>query len=207
MNAVAAAFGSRGVVPVVTVEEAEDGARVAAAIRRGGLDAIEITFRTAAAAAAIRAACEVPGILVGAGTVRSRVELEAAHEAGAAFAVAPSLIPELVRDARELSIPYAPGVATPTEVEAALALGLEVVKVFPVGSLGGRAFLAALAAVFPGLSFLPTGGVGQSDLPGYLQLPSVVACGGSWIAPAELIGSGDFEQIERRARAAAEAAR
>jgi len=184
------------VVPVLTVESADDAERACKALLAGGLTSVEITFRTGAAVDAIRRASRIQGLRVGAGTVLSVEQLDAAMEAGAQFAVAPSTNPVVVEAARRAGLPFIPGAATPTEIDRARELGCDVVKIFPAALLGGSAFIKAVSSVFPGLRFVPTGGITADNLGDYLALSSVVACGGTWIT-AQLDG------IEERARAAA----
>lgn len=194
------------VVPVLTVESADDAERACEALLAGGLTSVEITFRTDAAVEAIRRASRIDGLLVGAGTVLSESQLSAAVDAGARFAVAPSTDEAVVRAAQRAGVTFVPGAATPTEIARAHALGCDVVKVFPASLLGGPAFVKAVSPVFPGVRYLPTGGVNLDNLGDYLALPAVLACGGSWIAEPSLLREGRFDEVERRARAAAEAA-
>ncbi len=191
------------VVPVLTAESADDAERACRAMLAGGLSSVEITFRTDAAVESIRRASGIDGLLVGAGTVLSTSQLEAALEAGARFAVAPSTNEAVVRAAQRAGVTFVPGAATPTEVEHARALGCEVVKIFPASLVGGPAFIKALSAVFPDVKFVPTGGVNIDNLDAYLALPSVLACGGTWICEPALLRDGRFDEIERRAREAA----
>jgi len=194
------------VVPVLTAESAEDAERACEAMLAGGMTAVEITFRTDAAVEAIRRASEIEGLLVGAGTVLSESQLEAALEAGARFAVAPSTNEVVVRAAQRAGVTFIPGAATPTEVEHARALGCEVVKIFPASLVGGPAFIKALSAVFPDVRYVPTGGVNIDNLDAYLALPSVLACGGTWICEPALLRDGRFDEIKRRAREATDLA-
>jgi 2-dehydro-3-deoxyphosphogluconate aldolase/(4S)-4-hydroxy-2-oxoglutarate aldolase len=187
------------VIPVLTVESADDAERACEALLAGGLTSVEITFRTDAAAAAIRRVSHIDGLLVGAGTVVSVEQLHAALEAGAKFAVAPSTNPAVVEAAQRAGLPFVPGAATPTEIERARSLGCDVVKIFPAALVGGPAFIKAVSPVFSDVKFVPTGGVTAENLGDYLALPSVLACGGTWIT-ARLDG------IEERARAAASVA-
>ena len=194
------------VVPVTTVDDPDQAESVARALVAGGLPCVEIAFRTPAAAEAIRRARSVDGMLVGAGTVLSPEQGEAAAEAGAQFAVAPGTNDEVVSRCRELGLPFFPGVATPTEIEHARELGLSTLKVFPVSTLGGVAFLRAVSATYPDVRFLPTGGIGPDSLADYLAVPSVLACGGSWLVKEELLRGGRFDEVERLAREAVELA-
>ncbi len=191
------------VVPVLTVENAEDAERACRAILAGGLASVEITFRTAAAAEAIRRASRIVGLEIGAGTVLSELQLEAALDAGASFAVAPSTNEVVVRAAQRAGVQFVPGAATPTEIDRARELGCAVVKLFPASLVGGPAFVKAVSAVFPDVRYVPTGGVNLDNLGEYLALPSVLACGGTWVCDPALIREGRFDEIQRRAGEAA----
>lgn len=191
------------VVPVVVVDDAAQGVLVASALRDGGLPVAEVTFRTAGARAAIEAiAREVPDVLIGAGTVVTAAQVDEAVDAGARFLVSPGLSAGVVRRAQDLGVPVVPGVATPSDVIAALDLGLDVVKLFPANVVGGPAAVKALSAPFPGLRFVPTGGVSAATLLDYLALPAVLAAGGSWMVDAALVRAGDTAEITRRTREA-----
>lgn len=168
------------VLPLATIEPASAQA-IGRLLVSAGLPCIEIAFRTPDAPAAISRAREVDGLLVGAGTVLSAEQAQEAASAGAEFAVAPGLSEEVVECCRDLGLPFFPGVATPTEVQHARRLGLRTLKVFPIKSLGGSGFLRALSAVYPDVQFIPTGGIDLATLRDYLALPSVLACGGSWL--------------------------
>ncbi|HKX48245.1 MAG TPA: bifunctional 4-hydroxy-2-oxoglutarate aldolase/2-dehydro-3-deoxy-phosphogluconate aldolase [Gaiellaceae bacterium] len=195
-----------GVVPVLTVEDADEAERACAALLEGGLTAVEITFRTDAAGEAIRRVAGVDELLVGAGTVLSRDQLERALDSGARFAVAPGTNPTVVDAAREKGILFTPGVATPSEVERARTLGCRTLKLFPASLLGGPAFVRAVAPVYPDVRFIPTGGVGPDNLASYLELPSVLACAGTWICERTLLRERRYDEIRRRAREALELA-
>ena len=194
------------VIPVATLDDPAAAGEVGAALLAGGISCLEITFRRPGAAEAIRAARASGDILVGAGTVLSLEQADAAAAAGADFAVAPGTNEAVVRHCRELGLPIFPGVATPTEIERALALGASVVKAFPAAQLGGPAFLRAVSATYPDVGFIPTGGVTADNLRDYLAVSSVVACGGSWLVALELIETGSYERITERAAEALEAA-
>ena len=195
-------LGSVRVVPVLTAADADEAEQACAALLAGGLTAVEITFRTDAAADAIRRVAGMDGLLVGAGTILSPEQLAAAVDAGARFAVAPGTSPQVVAAARASGIPFVPGVATPSEIEAALALGCDVLKLFPASLLGGPAFVKAVAPVYRHVRFVPTGGVNPENLRAYLELPAVLACGGTWICEPALLRDGRFDEVERRAREA-----
>jgi 2-dehydro-3-deoxyphosphogluconate aldolase/(4S)-4-hydroxy-2-oxoglutarate aldolase len=190
------------IVPVLTAADADQAERACEALLAGGLSAVEITFRTEAAAEAIARVAAIDGLLVGAGTVLSPEQLRLALEAGARFAVAPGTNEAVVASALGAGVPFIPGAATPTEIERARALGCHAVKIFPASILGGPAFLKAVAAVYPDVRFVPTGGVNPENLASYLELPSVLACGGTWICEQSLLREGRFDEVERRAREA-----
>jgi 2-dehydro-3-deoxyphosphogluconate aldolase / (4S)-4-hydroxy-2-oxoglutarate aldolase len=200
---IVARLGMARVVPVAGVQSADAARRLAAALLAGGVSCVEITFRTGAAADAIRAARDVEGMLVGAGTVLTEGQARVAAQAGAQFAVAPGLNERVAAVCADLGLPFFPGVATPTEIDRACALGHRTLKVFPAAALGGPAFLRAVSAVYPDVGFIPTGGIEARDLADYLAVPAVLAVGGSWLAKPDLAS----EEITRRARAAVEASR
>jgi 2-dehydro-3-deoxyphosphogluconate aldolase/(4S)-4-hydroxy-2-oxoglutarate aldolase len=163
----------------------------------GGLPVAEITFRTDAAADAITALAKRGDLLVGAGTVLTVEQVDRAIDAGAAFLVAPGTNPRVVEHAQKHSIPMLPGVATPTDIELAMSLGLGTLKFFPAESLGGVETIKALAGPYRSIRFLPTGGITPEKLPDYLELPCVLACGGSWLAPRDKLAAGDFAAIRK----------
>lgn len=196
------------VIPVVVIEDAAKAVPVAQALVAGGLPIIEVTMRTAAAADAIAAmSAEVPDALVGAGTVLSAEHARTIVAAGAKFIVSPGLHDDVVAAANELSVPVIPGVATATEAQHAWNLGLRIMKFFPAGQAGGISMIKALAAVFRDVQFMPTGGVSAKNLRDYLEVPAVLACGGSWLTPADAIASGDFDRITKLAAEAVEIAK
>jgi 2-dehydro-3-deoxyphosphogluconate aldolase / (4S)-4-hydroxy-2-oxoglutarate aldolase len=193
-----------GVLPVVTVSGAEDGVALAKALIAGGLPAIEVTLRVDGAMEAIRAiARECPGMLVGAGTVRSGRQAEESIVVGASFLVSPGLVPEVAGFARRGRVAYMPGVATPTEMEMARAESISFLKLFPAEVVGGRGMLSAVGAAMPDFDFVPTGGVTLETMESYLALKNVVAVGGSWIAPAKDIAAKNWAGIAANAKAAA----
>jgi 2-dehydro-3-deoxyphosphogluconate aldolase/(4S)-4-hydroxy-2-oxoglutarate aldolase len=184
------------VVPVVVIENADDAIPVAEALRDGGLPIIEVTLRTDAAPEAIRRiATHVADVVVGAGTVLNAEQVKVSAEAGARFIVSPGLHESVVNEARARHLPIYPGIATATEALAAWNFGIRTVKFFPAGQAGGVAMLKALSSVYRDLSFMPTGGITPETLTDYLQLPSVVACGGSWLTPASAIENKDYVSI------------
>jgi len=197
---VVARLGRARVVPVASLDDGDQAEATARALQRGGLDCIEVTFRTAAAAEAIRRARAVDGMLVGAGTVLSPEQAAEAADAGADFAVAPGTNAAVVEACRRLDLPFFPGVATPSEIETARALGRTTLKLFPAAQVGGTGFLRAVSATYPDVRFLPTGGIGPDDAAEYLAVPSVLAVGGSWLVRPELLRAGRFDEVERLAR-------
>ena len=194
-----------GVVPVIAIDNVEAALPLADALLEGGLPVVEITFRTAAAAEVIRKlAQERPQLTVGAGTVLTAANLESAKANRVAFAVAPGLNPQIVRQAQQLGVPFVPGVATPTDIEAGLSLGCKLLKFFPAEALGGVAMIEALSAPYKhtGLRFMPTGGVNPANLEAYLKLDTVAAVGGTWIAKKEDLAAGKWDDIRNRCKAA-----
>ena len=185
-----------GVVPVGVLDRAEDAVPVARAMLAGGVDVMEITFRTAAAAEAIRnVAAECPEMLVGAGTVLTVEQCEKAVALGAKFIVSPGFDAEIVDWCVERGVAVAPGCVTPTEIMAALKRGLSVVKFFPAGIYGGLKAMKALAAPFGQVKFIPTGGVSADNLAEYAAAPFVHAVGGSWLCPKADVAAGNFARI------------
>ena len=196
-------IGALGVVPVVAIEDARDALPLADALIKGGLPCAEITFRTAAAADAIKAMADTyPEMLVGAGTVISVEQAQQAIDNGARFIVSPGLDVEVVKYCQEQAVPVTPGIITPTELQKALKMGLEVVKFFPAEVSGGVKYLKALGGPFPKVKFIPTGGISTANLTDYLANPQVVACGGSWLVKKQMIATGEFDRIEQLAREA-----
>lgn len=199
-----ALFRGVRVIPVVTIEREADAVPLAEALGEGGLRLIEVTLRTAAAPTAIAAiARTVPQVAVGAGTVLRPADVACAREAGARFLVSPGATPELAAAALATQLPYLPGVATPSEIMAARALGISLMKLFPAEAVGGVGLLAALAPVFAGIAFCPTGGLDEERARRYLTLPNVPMVGGSWMAPRAAVAAGDWAGVRRLARAAA----
>ena len=194
-------------IPVVAIDEAEKAASLAAALVAGGLPCAEITFRTDAAVDAIARIALLGQVLVGAGTVLTVEQAERATSAGASFIVSPGLDAQVVEWCRERAVPVFPGVATPTELMRAVALGLDVVKLFPAEALGGMKTMQALAGPFPAVKFIPTGGIGEGNVAEWLASPRVLACGGSWMVEKSLIAAGNFDEIIRRVARAVELVR
>ncbi|MBO0899303.1 bifunctional 4-hydroxy-2-oxoglutarate aldolase/2-dehydro-3-deoxy-phosphogluconate aldolase [Cellulomonas sp. zg-ZUI199] len=184
-------------VPVVVLDDAADAAPLAAALVAGGLPVAEVTFRTAAAPDAIRVMSERGDLLVGAGTVLTAAQVDQAVAAGASYVVSPGLSRAVVERCQEHGVLALPGAVTATEIQAALELGLTTVKFFPAGTSGGPKAIAALAAPFGGVGFVPTGGVSAANLHEYLDVPAVVAVGGSWMVGKDLVRAGDFATVTR----------
>lgn len=192
-----------GVIPVVKMDIVEHAIPLAKFLRNGGISAIEVTFRSDAAAESIRQIVkEVPEMLVIAGTVLTPEMAEMAMEAGASGIVSPGLNLETVEWCTKRNVPMIPGVATPGEVELCMRHGLNVLKLFPAEVLGGVKFLKALAGPYPFVRFMPTGGINLGNIEEYLAQKNVICCGGTWIVPDEVLESGDFEEIKRRAKEA-----
>lgn len=194
-----------GIVPVVVIENVRDAAPVARALLAGGIGVMEITFRTSCAEEAIRAVVsEVPEMVIGAGTVLNVEQGKSALSAGAQFIVSPGYDDLLVAWCREMSLPVVPGCVTPTEIMRAVAQGLTVVKFFPANIYGGLPAMKALAAPFCDVSFIPTGGVDQSNLADYLSQPYIFAVGGSWVCTRDDISQHRFLKITELSLQAAE---
>jgi 2-dehydro-3-deoxyphosphogluconate aldolase/(4S)-4-hydroxy-2-oxoglutarate aldolase len=200
VTGVADLLDGRRIVPVVTIDDADDAVPVARALHDGGIDVVEITLRTAAGLDAIgRIAAELPDVLVGAGSVKSTDDLAAAADAGARFVVSPGFDRELVDEARYIGLPMLPGIATATELQTASNAGVDVVKLFPAEIVGGISLVGALSAVWPGVRFVPTGGITPQNAGAYLALPSVAAVGGSWMVPAGAVARRDWTAVTERA--------
>lgn len=195
------------IIPVVALERVADALPLAAALVAGGLPCAEITFRSAAAAEAIRALSGRTGFTVGAGTVLDLEQARRAADSGATFVVSPGLNPKVVRFCLDGGIPVLPGVCTPSDITLAYGMGLALLKFFPAEAMGGLKTLDALAGPFPMMRFVPTGGIDPLNLAAYLRHPRVAACGGSWMVKASLIVEGRFDEIARLTREAAALAR
>lgn len=201
---------AKRIVPVVVLDSAESAEPLAEALLAGGLDIMEITFRTAAAEESIqRIAARYPEILLGAGTLLDKDQVKRAKNAGAVFGLAPGLNAEIVAAAKEIGLQFSPGVMTPSEVEQAFSLGCKLLKFFPAEAAGGVEMLKSLAGPYAhtGVKFIPTGGVSSANLTSYLKLPVVAAIGGSWMVDKSLVNAGKWAEITRLTRAALEEAR
>ncbi|MEU9480696.1 bifunctional 4-hydroxy-2-oxoglutarate aldolase/2-dehydro-3-deoxy-phosphogluconate aldolase [Streptomyces sp. NPDC048191] len=203
-SAAASVLDLAPVVPVVVVSDTADAVPLARALVAGGLPAIEVTLRTPAALDAIRAiVAEVPGAVVGAGTVITPEQVGACVAAGSRFLVSPGWTDALLEAMRGSGVPYLPGVSTTSEVVALLERGVREMKFFPAQAAGGTAYLKSLAGPLPQARFCPTGGIGPATAPEYLALPNVGCVGGSWMVPADAVAAGDWTRIEELARGAA----
>ncbi len=189
-----------GVVPVVVLNDVKDAAPLAEALIEAGLPCAEVTFRTDAAEESIRImATKFPEMYVGAGTVLTTSQVDRAVAAGAKFIVSPGFDAEVVDYCLEKGIPVFPGIITPSEAAQAYKRGLRVLKFFPAAQFGGVATIKALASVFTGVKFMPTGGISASNLKDYLSCDKIIACGGSWMVKGDLIKAGEFDKIKKLA--------
>lgn len=200
-----ALFSDTRVIPVIRIESAERAVDLARTLVDAGLELLEVTLRTKAALQAIeRITAEVPEAVVGAGTVLTAEDLEAAAMAGARFAIAPGCTRALYRASADAPLPLVPGVATASEIMFGLENGHDHFKFFPAQAAGGTAMLKSWAGPLPQVSFVPTGGITMDNAADYLALPNVIAVGGSWMVPEGAIAAGDWERIGRLARACAQ---
>lgn len=189
------------IVPVLTVEDIKDAAPIALALKAGGLQALEVTLRTPAALDAIRLMKEAtPDLLVGAGTILSEGDIDAALLAGADFLVSPGASPTLISAMLDRDTVSIPGVATASEAMARFDEGFDVLKLFPAVPIGGVKLLKSIAGPMPHLDFMPTGGISPETAADFLALPNVVAIGGSWLTPKEAVAAGDWERLTRLAK-------
>jgi 2-dehydro-3-deoxyphosphogluconate aldolase/(4S)-4-hydroxy-2-oxoglutarate aldolase len=206
-EALAARIQSTGIVAVLVIDKEEDGTPLARALLAGGVDAMELTLRTPAALRALRRIrAEVPEMLAGAGTVLTAAQVAEVKNAGAEFAVSPGVNPRVLKAASDEGIPFAPGIATPSDIELALESGCRMLKFFPAEHSGGLPYLQAIAAPYRhlGVSFLPLGGLNAKNMAPYLSDPLVSAIGGSWLAPREAIREARWSDITSLAKAAVE---
>ena len=201
-------FEDFGVVPVVVLDDVKDALPLAKALTEGGLPCAEVTFRTEAAEESIKVMAEAyPDMVVGAGTVLTIEQVDAAVKAGAKFIVSPGFDPEIVDYCLKKEIPIFPGCVTPSEVAQAVKRGLKVVKFFPAEPAGGVAMIKAMAAPYHQLRFMPTGGIGTQNLKDYLEFDKIICCGGSWMVKADLIKNGEFDKICKLTKEAKELAK
>mgnify|MGYP000998952089 FL=1 len=186
------------IVPVIALDNAIDAVPLGAALRKSGIPVAEITFRSPAAAEAIRRLRDAdPNILIAAGTVLNAAQAKAAQQAGADFIVSPGFNPNTVKACQDMDIPITPGINNPTAIEAALEHGIDTVKYFPAEASGGIPMLKALLAPYAMLQVMPTGGIGPNNIRDYLALPNVIACGGSWMVEKSLLAARNWAEVER----------
>lgn len=204
MKDIMAQAAEKKIVPVVKLDRASDAKPLADALIEGGLPVAEVTFRTDAAEESIRQMAKIPGMLVGAGTVTNLDQAKRAIDAGATFIVTPGFSPKVTEFAVDQKMPIFPGISTPTELMMALEYGLPVVKFFPAEQYGGLATIKALAAPFPSIQFMPTGGVNAKNILDYLSFKKIIACGGSWMVKDTYINEGNFAEIVKLTKEAVE---
>lgn len=205
MNEVLEKLGQYGIVPVVVLNDTKDAEPLADALCEGGLACAEVTFRTEAAAESIRIMSEKhPEMLVGAGTVLTIEQVDEAVAAGAKFIVSPGLNPEVVKYCLDKNIAITPGVVTPSEMEQAIELGLNIVKFFPAEPSGGLSMIKAVSAPYTMLKFMPTGGINPGNVKEYLKSDKIFACGGSWMVKGDLVDAGNFDKIKELTKEAAD---
>ena len=203
MNKVLEEISKIGIVPVIALDRAEDAAPLAKALCDGGLPCAEVTFRTAAAEESIRVmSTQFPEMLVGAGTVLTTEQVDRAVDAGAKFIVSPGLNPKVVKYCVEKNIPITPGTSNPSDVEAAIELGLDVVKFFPAEAAGGLNMIKSMAAPYTQMKFMPTGGISAKNLTNYLDFSRIIACGGSWMVSKDMVNAKDWAGITALTREA-----
>lgn len=205
MNEVLKKIGETGIIPVVVLNDSKNAVPLAQALINGGLPCAEVTFRTDAAQQTISEMTKkFPQMFVGAGTVLTIEQVERAVDAGAKFIVSPGFNPKVVEYCLKKNYPITPGIMTPTEIEAALEFGLDVVKFFPAENAGGLKMIKAMAAPYTMMKFMPTGGINAANVRDYLKCDKILACGGSWMTKSDLIDCGNFAEIERLAKDAAQ---
>ncbi|PHV70220.1 2-dehydro-3-deoxyphosphogluconate aldolase [Sporanaerobium hydrogeniformans] len=203
MNDVLKQINALGIVPVVKIDRVEDAVPLAKALCEGGLPVAEVTFRTACAKEAIKKmATEFPDMLIGAGTVLTTEQVDQAVEAGAKFIVSPGLNPKVVKYCVDKGILITPGCANPSDVEQAIELGLDTVKIFPAEAVGGLNLIKSMAGPYTTMKFMPTGGINAKNLNSYLAFDKIIACGGSWMVDPKLVAEGDFAKITELTREA-----
>ena len=205
MNKILEEFRKIGIIPVVVLDDAKDAEPLADVLCDNGLPCAEVTFRTEVAAECVlRMTARRPEMLVGAGTVLTKADVDRAVDAGAKFIVSPGLNPEIVKYCFEKGIPVTPGTQTPSEMECAMELGLDAVKFFPAEPAGGLAMIKAVAAPYTRLSFMPTGGINAKNVRDYLAYDRIIACGGSWMVKGSMIKAGDWDGVAKLVREAAD---
>ena len=205
MNDTLKQIGKIGIVPVVVLNKVSDAEPLAQSLVNGGLPCAEVTFRTDAAEESILAISKkFPDMLVGAGTVLSIEQVDRAIGAGAKFIVSPGLNPKVVEYCIKNNYPVCPGIMTPTELEVALGFGLDVVKFFPAENAGGLKMIKAMIAPYTMMKFMPTGGINATNVHDYLACDKILACGGSWMVKGDLVAAGNFDEIQKLTKEAAD---
>ena len=203
MNPILEQISNIGLVPVIKIDDAEKAVPLVRALKKGGIPVAEVTFRTACAAEAIRKIADAePDVLVGAGTVISVDQAKAAVEAGAKYIISPGFDAEVVKWCIDNNVPITPGCSDASDVSVAAKMGLEVVKFFPAEAAGGLKVLKALSGPFPNMKFIPTGGIGPDNLGSYLAFKKIIACGGSWMVPGDMLDNDDWDGITALAKEA-----
>ncbi|MBQ3549516.1 MAG: bifunctional 4-hydroxy-2-oxoglutarate aldolase/2-dehydro-3-deoxy-phosphogluconate aldolase [Clostridia bacterium] len=203
MNPILEQISNIGLVPVIKIDDAEKAVPLVRALKKGGIPVAEVTFRTACAAEAIRKIADAePDVLVGAGTVISVEQAKAAVEAGAKYIISPGFDAEVVKWCIDNNVPITPGCSDASDVSVAAKMGLEVVKFFPAEAAGGLKVLKALSGPFPNMKFIPTGGIGPDNLGSYLAFKKIIACGGSWMVPGDMLDNNDWDGITALAKEA-----
>ncbi len=198
MNKVLEEISKIGIVPVIALDDVKDAELLAKALIEGGIPCAEVTFRTKAAEESIKImSSKFPELLVGAGTVLTIEQADKAVAAGAKFIVSPGFNPKVVKHCIEKDIPVTPGCSSPSDVEQAIELGLEVVKFFPAEAAGGLNMIKSMAAPYVNMKFMPTGGINEKNVTSYLDFDKVIACGGSWMVNKDMVKAGDFESIKK----------
>ena len=205
MNKVLEEISKIGIVPVIALDDVKDAELLAKALIEGGIPCAEVTFRTKAAEESIKImSSKFPELLVGAGTVLTIEQADKAVAAGAKFIVSPGFNPKVVKHCIEKDIPVTPGCSSPSDVEQAIELGLEVVKFFPAEAAGGLNMIKSMAAPYVNMKFMPTGGINEKNVTSYLDFDKVIACGGSWMVNKDMVKAGDFESIKKLTKKAVE---
>ena len=202
MSTITEKIGAIGLVPVIKITKVEQAAPLAEALIAAGLPIAEVTFRTECAAEAIKAMSAYPELILGAGTIINAQQVQEAKDAGATYIISPGFSPKVSKACIAEGLIYYPGVASPRDIQDAIADGWKTLKFFPAEALGGVNTLKAFSAPYPGIKFVPTGGINAANVNQYLDLPVVAACGGSWMVPTKLMEEGNFEAITELAKEA-----
>ena len=208
MNEILSKIKLIGIVPVIALSDVEKAVPLAKALADGGIPCAEVTFRTAEGEECIRRiSAALPNVLVGAGTILTTEQARRAKDAGARFVVSPGFNPKVVEYCIANDMLIVPGCASPSDMEAAMEFGLDTIKFFPAEQAGGLAYIKACSAPYPGLKFMPTGGINADNIAKYIAFDKIIACGGSWMVPKNLIEDGRFDEITRLSKEAVEIVR